>query len=880
MAAIAGFLEAKRPLTIFQLMEHMDTLLQQALNLHQRGELDRAQELYRQAAESEPRDHRAFHLWGVLRSQRGDHAKGIELIAKALSIAPNDFGAHSNHGLALAGAQRYDDAIASYDRAIAIKRDFYQAHYSRGVALANLRRFGEAAISFRSALKLQPRNPLVLYQLGLSLEAMGQFEDAVVHYNGALQLDPRLTDGWDTRGNALHALKRDGEALASYDKALSINPKSSRTHYNRGIVLAAMKRHAEAIASYDLALGGDPKLSIAWTNRGSSLIALRRLPEAIESFDAALAIVTEDAIALTGKASALHYCGDYDQSLLICDQVLAREPKATHALLVKAQNLYAMAKNAQALAAYDAVLTMQAGDADAWNGRGAVLHTLGRYDDALASFERALAARPDFPEALASHALLMKVHRGDYDVAMTELKRSLALDPTQPFIPGELLHLRMQAGDWSSYSEEKSRLDEGVRAGLPVVRPFIYQAVSDSPADLQKCARIFSDKLFGSRTARVFEDRSHKKIRLGYVSGEFKEQATADLMVGLYEHHDRDKFEVIAIDNTGPNVSPMRKRLEAAFDRMLDISQLGDEEASQLVRAQEIDILINLNGYFGAPRTALFAQRSAPVQVNYLGFPATLGATFMDYIVADRTVIPEQDQPFYDEKVVWLPNSYQANDGRRAASTFTPTREDVGLPEAAFIFCNFNQSYKLTPDTFASWMRILKATPGSVLWLLDGLAPLAGNLRRAAEQLGVSGHRILFAPFVSAEKHRERLTCADLFLDSLPYNAHTTASDALWAGVPLLTRRGSSFPGRVASSLLQAIDLPELITETSEQFEALAIHLASDPNALNSIRSRLRENRPSAPLFDTDLFRRHMETAYTRMWDRFSSGLQPDSFAV
>ena len=324
----------------------------------------------------------------------------------------------------------------------------------------------------------------------------------------------------------------------------------------------------------------------------------------------------------------------------------------------------------------------------------------------------------------------------------------------------------------------------------------------------------------------------------------------------------------------------MRKRLEAAFDKMLDISQLDDEASSQLIRSQEIDILINLNGYFGAPRTALFAQRSAPIQVNYLGFPATLGAAFMDYIIADRIVIPEQDKLFYDEKVVWLPHSYQANDDKRRVPAVVPTRADAGLPESAFIFCNFNQSYKLTPDTFASWMRILQATPDSVLWLLDGLAPLASNLRRAAEQLGVSGHRIFFAPFVSFEKHLERLACADLFLDSLPYNAHTTASDALWAGVPLLTLRGSSFPGRVASSLLQAIGLPELITETREQFETLAIQLATDPNELNALRMKLQANRLNTPLFNTDLFRKHIETAYAKMWNRFVNGLPPDHFAV
>ncbi|MFO1249302.1 MAG: tetratricopeptide repeat protein [Alphaproteobacteria bacterium] len=857
-----------------------DTLLQQAFSFHQRGDLDRAQELYRQAAESGPRDHRALHLWGVLRSQRGDHARAIELISKALSIQPNDFGAHSNYGLALAGAQRYGEAIASYDRAIALKPDFFQAHYSRGIALANLRRFAEATASFRTALRFQPDNAAALYHLGLSLEPAGQFEEAIACYDRALELAPDLPDGWDTRGNALHALGRDEEALASYAKALAIKPGSARAHYNRGIALAAMNRHEDAIASYDRALAADPNFSAAWTNRGASFVALRLFGEAIKSFDAALAHGAGDLTALTGKAAALHYCGDYAQSLSLCAQVLTIQPGSTHALLVKAQNLRSMAQNMQALAAFDAVLAIQPGDADAWNGRGAVLHALGHFDEALNAFERALAARPDFPDALTSHALLMKVHRGDYDAARAGLERSLALDPGQPFIPGELLHLKMQAGDWSGFDREKAALDQGVRAGLPVARPFVYQAVSGRPADIQECARIFSGRLFAKPVARAFEPRSHAKIRLGYVSGEFKEHATADLMAGLYEQHDRDRFEVVAIDNTGPHASPMRTRLEAAFDKMLDVSQLGDEEASKLIRTHEIDILIDLNGYFGAPRTALFAQRSAPVQVNYLGFPGTLGAAFMDYIIADEVVIPDGDRAFYDEKVVWLPSSYQANDARRAMPAAPPARGDVGLPAKAFVFCSFNQSYKLTPDTFASWMRILKATPGSVLWLLDGMAPFAGNLRREVEQLGVKGERIVFAPFVSAEKHLQRLACADLFLDSLPCNAHTTASDALWAGLPVLTCLGSSFPGRVASSLLKAAGLPELCTQTAEEFEALAIRLAGSPAELNALRTRLHANRRSSPLFDTGLFRKHIEAAYAGMWNRYENGLPPDHFAL
>jgi predicted O-linked N-acetylglucosamine transferase (SPINDLY family) len=404
--------------------------------------------------------------------------------------------------------------------------------------------------------------------------------------------------------------------------------------------------------------------------------------------------------------------------------------------------------------------------------------------------------------------------------------------------------------------------------------------VSASPADLQSCSRIFAASLFPALESLPAVPRSHDRIRIGYVSGEFREQATAYLMAGLYELHDKSRFEIIALDNGGGDGSPMRRRLEAAFDRVLYINQMSDAEAAAAIQPAEIDILVNLNGYFGAPRMGVFARRPAPIQVNYLGFPATLGAPYIDYIIGDPVVIPDGEQRFYDEQVVWLPDSYQVNDSKRAIAPQIPSRSALGLPEDAFVFCNFNQSYKLTPDIFACWMRLLKQLDGSVLWLLTARLPFETNLAGQARSHGVDPGRIRFAASLPQEQHLARLKQADLFLDSLPYNAHTTASDALWAGLPLVTCRGTSFPGRVAASLLKAAGLPELVTENLQDYEKLALALARDKNRLSVLKQKLANNRLTCPLFDTGRFARNLESAYITMWQTWQKGEAPRGFAV
>jgi len=642
--------------------------------------------------------------------------------------------------------------------------------------------------------------------------------------------------------------------------------------HQRGALAEAESLYRRLVAAEPLAFAPRHMLGLLQAQQG-------RLAEAETMIAGALKINPRDAGALVNYGNVLNLLGRFDEAVSSYDRALAIRPDAD-TLNNRGNALQALGRRAESLASFEKASTLQPRNLQALYKRGVLLAELGRIDEAMASYDRVLALAPDHVEALNNRGYLWWLNKRRYAPAISDLERTLALAPDLVYAQGAVLHLKMYAADWAGYPEQKYSLLEGVRAGRRVARPFMFQAVSDQPQDLQACARIYARDLYPQVHAlSPHHPEAHKngKIRLGYVSGEFREQATAILMAGLYERHDRDRYEVIAIDNGSADRSTMTARLKKAFDRWIDIGDLNDVQAAAKIREAGIDILVNLNGYFGKHRMDVFAHRPAPLQVNYLGFPGTLGAPYMDYIIADAVVIPPEEARFYDEQIVALPGCYQVNDDKGRPVADIPTRIQAGLPEQGFVFCNFNQSYKLTPESFASWMRILCRVESSVLWLLEAATPFAENIAQQARAHGVVPERILFAPDRPPDQHLARLSLADLFLDSLPYNAHTTGSDALWAGVPVLTRRGAAFPGRVGASLLHAVGLPELITESAEDYENLAVQLASEPERLAAIKGRLARN---CPLFDTDLFRRNIETAYLRMWQMWLAGEKPLAFNV
>ena len=643
--------------------------------------------------------------------------------------------------------------------------------------------------------------------------------------------------------------------------------------HRQGIAYAQQNRFEDARREIAAALALQPGNHDALVNYGNVLNLLSRHDEALAAYDRALAI-RPDADTVSNRGNVLQILARHAEALASYDRALALAPRHANALFNRGNALYALARPAEALASYDAALAVAPNHAEAWFRRGLVLSETGDGNAAMAAYDRALALNPRHAQALNNRGYLWWA-AGHYAPALADMEQARGIDPDLPWLEGGTLHLKMYVADWDDFAVRKAALEKGVREGRKVARPFMFQALSDDPALLQTCSRTFTASQFSPVSSPPHEKRTRDKIRIAYVSGEFREQATAILMAGLYERHDRDRFEITAIDNGHADDSAMRKRLEKAFDHWIDISRLSDDAAATAVRAAGIDILVNLNGYFGKPRMGLFARRPAPIQVNYLGFPATLGAPYIDYLIADATVTPPDAHRFYDEKIVTLPGCYQVNDDRGRPMAPPPSRANAGLPETGFIFCNFNQSYKLTPELFAGWMRILGQVPGSVLWLLEAPAPHADNLRRHAKAAGIDGARIVFAPDRPPDQHLARLSLADLFLDGLPYNAHTTASDALWAGVPLVTRGGPAFPGRVAASILNAARLPGLITETQEDYEALAVRLAHDPAELARMKPR-----QGSELFDTDLFRRRIEAAYQQMWRRWLADEAPSAFTV
>jgi protein O-GlcNAc transferase len=861
---------------------NLQLLCAQAVGLHQKGNLSDAEGLYLQIIAVEPNHFTALHLLGIIRYQQGRNSEALTLIEAALRVNHKSAEALSNYANVLKSLRRFDEALASFDKALALRPNDSKTLTNRGITLLGLKRFDEALKNFDRALTINADYPEALNNRGIALHNLQRFKEALTNFDKALALKPGYFEALNNRGITLLDLGSFNEALESYDKALAIKPAFAEALNNRGIALHNLRRFKDALANFDKAWAIKPDYVEVLNNRGRTLLALERFDEALDSYEKALALKPDYAEALNNLGDALQCLQRFRQALAIYDRALTIMPDYAEALNGRGNSLYNLKYLDEALESYDKALAIKMNHAEALNNRAIVLQSMGRINEAAMSYAQAIAINPDNAEVYVNYGTLEGVVLRALEPAIEHLERAVALEPGLHYAPGFLLHLKMLACDWRNFEDEITSIDVAVRMGKKAIDPFDYLAISSSPADLKSCAITFNQhrypatSLSPSPHSRVRRD----KIRLGYMSGEFYEQATAYLMAGLYESHNREKFELVAFDNGIDDASATRRRLASAFGKFVGIKDLSDRDAAEKIRAEGIDILVNLNGYFGKHRTGVFAHRAAALQVNYLGFPGTMGSTYMDYIIADHIVLPEEESCHYTEQVVWLPDCYQANDSKRAIASAPPTRADCGLPENAFVFCNFNASYKINPTQFASWIRLLKQVDESVLWLLESNAISLQNLRREAMTQGVAPERLLFAPLIPLDKHLARLSLADLSLDTLPCNAHTTASDALWAGVPLLTCRGSAFSGRVAASLLMAVGLPELVTETMKEYEALAVELAHAPARLQALRGKLAQNRTTAPLFNTERFRCHIEAAYIQMWETFCKGEPPRSFSV
>jgi predicted O-linked N-acetylglucosamine transferase (SPINDLY family) len=749
-------------------------------------------------------------------------------------------------------------------------------------ALLQQGRAAQAEMLCRELLSEQPTHAQALHLLAVVVLQKGDVAGGIDFLQRTLEADPNQPLAYCNLGNALREVGQSDAALACYQRAQQLMPDFAGVFYNQGNVLMELRRTEEALQSFDRTLQLQPDHADAHNNRGNALLELGRTTDALESYRRALAVRPDFAPALANYAQALQKLQRLEDALAIYDRLLARGSADLEVLCNRGSTLMALDQYEEAVASFDAALRQKPDSTAALHGRGRALRALKRYEAALADFERAAALSPDSPDVLYSCAVVLReLYR--HEEAAQCFARVAELAPNREYVRGNLLHARLQTCDWTGYAEDVTYVTQALSMGKRVCFPGPFVSVAQNAVEQRQCATIFvADKHPDLRPSLWSgELYRHKKIRVAYLSADFREHPVSLLLAGVLERHDRERFETIGIALRTPDGSPTAQRILGAFGRFIDVSRESDLVVARRLRELEIDIAVDLMGFSGNARTGIYTHRPAPVQVNYLGYAGTMALPCIDYIIADEVVIPRPHQAQYAEKVVYLPGSYQPNDCERCVAEVTPTRAQCGLPESGFVFCCFNNHYKINPDLFDIWMRLLSAVTGSVLWLAQGSSAVVRNLRQAAAERGIGAERLIFAPRLpKAEDHLARFRTADLFLDTLPFNAHATASDALWAGLPVLTCQGNTFASRVASSLLTTIGLPELVTSSLDAYEALALRLATEPARLAELRSRLIRNRGTHALFDTERYCRHLEIAYRLMWERSERGEAPEQLTV
>ena len=747
------------------------------------------------------------------------------------------------------------------------------AHHHRG-------QLKQAQAMCNKILEIEPRHVDAIHLLGVIAYQTGNHQVAVDLFSSAIEVNPNIADFYSNRGVALQELKQLDDALVSYNKAISLQPDYIDAYYNRGNALKELKQFEAAVASYDKAIVLRPDYAEAFSNRGNVLKELKQLEAAVASYMKAIELKPDYAEAYSNLGSALKELKQFEAAVASYNKAISLQPGYAEAYSNRGNVLKELKQLEAAVASYMKAIELKPDYAEAYSNLGNTLKELKRFDEALASYKRAINLKPDLAEAFSNQGNVFNELK-QFEAAVASYDKAIVLRPDFEYLFGTKLHMKMHLCDWQDFELNTLELILKIQKNEKASPSFPTLALPLSLADQRQAAEIYSGDKYPNNTSlgSIIKSVRKQKICIGYYSSDFHAHPVSLLTVGLFENHDKTKFELIAF-SFGPDIKDeIRSRINKAFDQFIDIRAKSDREVAIISRSIGIDIAIDLGGHTQYSRTGIFSYRAAPVQLSYVGYLGTMGANYYDYLIADSTLISLDTQAFYSEKIIYLP-SYQVNDNKQEISTSTLSRQDLNLPSSGFVFCCFYANYKIIPSTFDGWMRILRAVPESVLLLYSDVQTASENLKLEAQKRGVNPERLYFGKKLIRSKYLARCRAADLFLDTLPYNAGATASDALWAGLPVLTCAGESFASRYAASLLKAIGLPELVTETQSEYEALAIELATNPAKLKVIKNKLDINRLRTPLFDTPRFTKNLEAALIAIHERYQSNLPPDHILI
>ena len=796
--------------------------VKRGLYYHQNGKINEAEKIYKKIIRIFPQHADALHLLGVIANQKGEKDTAISLIEKAIQINPYNSVYYNNLGNAYIEQGRADVAILCYEKALPFKKNLADIYLNLGNALKELGHLDKAISSFKEVLRIKPDCAEAYYSLGNAFKEKNIPDEEIACYQKAAELSPNFTDALYNLGNSYNRIGEKLKAIACYQECLQLNPNSAEVYNNLGSTLKELGNLEEAVSCFQKSIEINPDFSQAYSNSGNVLRDMGYYAEAISFYQKALQLTPENA--------------------------------------------------------------------DAYLNFGITLSDQGRSAEAIICFQKASQLKPDFAEA-NNHIGVYLWNQGKFDQAVFYFKRAIQIKPDYTSAYSHLVHLLQYICDWRQVNHFSEKLDELTAKALNNKNtlsepPFICLSRHSSLSHNLNVAKTWSHcisrpvRSYGSTFSFDGRRDFSNKITVGYLSSDFYDHATAHLMLKLFGLHNRDEFNVYCYSYGLDDESLYQEKIKLDCDKFINIREESFMDAAKRIFEDEVDILVDLKGHTKGGRLSICAFRPAPIQVHYLGFPGTTGADFIDYIITDRTVTPEGHEPYYSEKLVFLPHCYQVNDHEQVISDRIWEKEELHLPEGNFVFCSFNQSYKIEPLIFDSWMNILQQIPESVLWLFDEGETIRRHLRLEAHSRGINPERLVFAEKYPKAEHLSRLVHAQLALDTRIVNGHTTTSDALWAGVPVITLQGSHFASRVSSSLLNSIGLSELITHNIEEYEKLAIRLASTPLELKTIRNKLFQNRFTDPLFDTPRFTKNLEKAYKKMWNIFLEERKPEQIAV
>lgn len=781
--------------------------------------------------------------------------------------------------LSLHKAGRLDEAAEIYKAVLRKDARDFDANLYLGMVLVQQQDYEPAIFRLQTAAKVNAQSALAQVNLGVALAGCERHSDAVTAFETALRLKPDFADAQARLANAYYRSGRLDDALAAYDRLLATRPDPALLN-DKGCVLRDLKQYDAAATALRQALALVPEYTQAQINLGHVLFDAQDFSAAADAYKDALARDPGNKDALAGYIKALKAASRDEELEAAITRVVASGQASGLLMLDLGHLLRKKKKFAEAIDAYAKAAELDGDNPEIFFYWGLLLYDLGRYDGAAEAYGHMIRLKPDAGAAYQGRAEALR-RIGRVEEALADYARAVELLPDDLSLAISALHAQMKVCDWRAYPKAAALIARLRSDEKAVLLPFPLVALPASAKDQMICAERYVAHRFNTqKEAWDKPDYGHAKIRVAYVSADFHKHATLVLMAGMFEAHDKERFEVIAVSLGRDDGSELRKRVVGAVDEFVDAYAMSDEQIIQLLRERECDIIVDLKGFTMDGRATLFFGRHAPVQVAYIGYPGTCALPNIDYFIGDTVTITPEIEQCFTERIVYLPHSYQVNDDKRFYPAEPPSRSSQGLPDDAFVFCSFNNNYKFTPDVFAVWMNILRRVDNSVLWLLQDNQMMMDNLRAAATAQGIDAARLIFAPKAALDDHIARLPCADLFLDSLPCNAHTTASDALWAGLPVLTCPGDTFAGRVAASLLAAVNMPELIAPDLGAYEELAVTLAQDKAKYAALRTRLADNRTSAPLFDTARSTRAIERSYEEMMQRFRAGLAPDHIKV